>query len=187
MFPTRFSSAPTTHGRRPSIARAVLLALCLPLAGCSIVTRIAGGFEDPTVELEASKVASISLSAAQLLFTLRVHNPNARALQPQGLRYRLTVNQTMLAEGATDASVTVPPRASAPLNLRVDVPLKALLDTAPGAMTLGEIPYELEVWLSVDSWFRQHEVRLVASSVLRLNLPLGLARVVAFPDGGWQS
>jgi hypothetical protein len=40
----------------------------------------------------------------------------------------------------------------------------------------------------VDSWLRRREIHLLASSVLRLNLPLGLAcdGAIAFAGVGWQ-
>lgn len=177
--------------RLPSAIRRVIipLALGLPLTGCSLVARVTGGFESPALELQASKVESVSLAVTHVVFELAIHNPNAYALRSRELRYRLTVDQTVVAEGVVDVTAPLPPRSSAPVYLPVDVGLDRLLNAAPAAMVLGEIPYNLDVWVSVDSWLRQRQVHLVTSSVLRLNLPLGLARgsVVAFPDPHWQS
>jgi LEA14-like dessication related protein len=167
----------------------VLLAFCVSLAGCSLVARVTGGFESPVIELEASKVESISLANTHLLFELVVHNPNAYSVTSHALRYRLMVGGAVVAEGTDDVTQTVPPNASASVNLPIDVRLDRLLNAAQGTTVLGEIPYDLDVWLSVDSWLRQREVHLRTSSALRMNLPIGLARagVVAFSGAGWQS
>jgi LEA14-like dessication related protein len=172
------------------IARCILpLAVCLPLTGCSFVAGVAGNLESPGIELQASKVESISLTVVQLVFDLAIHNPNSFALTPHALRYRLRVGQAVVAEGAIDVAVTVPPRASNSMRLPIAVRQDRLSDAAQGTMSLGEIPYDLDVWLAVDSWLRWREIHLAASSVLRLNPPLGLARgsAIAFPGVGWQS
>jgi LEA14-like dessication related protein len=166
----------------------VLLGLCQALAGCSLMARVTGGFESPVIELEASKVEAISLERTLLLFELVVHNPNAYTVSAQALRYRLTVGGTVIAAGATDVAQTVPANGAAPANLPIEVRGDRLSNAAQRVLVLGEIPYDLDVWLSVGSWLRQREVHLRASSVLRMNLPVGLARaVVAFPATGWQS
>jgi hypothetical protein len=73
--------------------------------------------------------------------------------------------------------------------LPIAVGLDRLTHAAQGVMILGEIPYDLDVWLAVDSWLRPREIHLLGSSVLRLNPPLGLASggAIAFPRAGWQS
>lgn len=179
------------HRLRSLIGRGVAssLLLCLPLTGCSVVARVTGSFEEPAIVLHASKVESLSLNTAHLLFTLVVHNPNSYTLHPQALRYHLTINQTPIADGNSRVTVSVPASGAASLDLPLEVSCDVLSNAAPDAMMLGEIPYELNIWMSVDSWFSAREIHFATSSVLRLNLPIGLADagVVAFPVGGWQS
>jgi LEA14-like dessication related protein len=163
--------------------------VCLPLAGCSFVAAVSGTLESPVVELQASKVESISPTSAQLLFDLAIYNPNAFSLTSHGLRYRFRVGQAVVADGASDVTATVPPRASNAMTLPIEVQWDRLSNAAQGAMILGEIPYDLDVWLAVGPWVRRREIHLQASSVLRLNLPIGLAcdAAIAFPFMGWQS
>jgi LEA14-like dessication related protein len=178
------------HRLRSSIRRVILpAALCVPLGGCTLVAHVTTRFESPVIELEASKVESISQAGARLLFELVAHNPNSYALRLRALRVRLTVNHTVVAESQADASLAVPSHATASVHLPIDVRLTKLLDVAPGAMMVGEIPYDLEVQFAVDSWLHQRQVVLTTSSVLRLNLPIGLARaaVVALHATGWQT
>ena len=178
------------HWLRPWMHRsAVSLLCCLPLTGCSLLARATGSFDDPTITLQTSKVESVSLRTTSLLFALVVHNPNGFALQPRALRYRLSVNQTVVAEGSSDASETVLPSGSVSVEVPIEVSRESLSEAAPDAVVLGEIPYDLDVRLFFDSWLREREIHFVTSSVLRLNLPLGLAHAgaVAFTIQGWQS
>ena len=175
---------------RSSIDRVTaLLALSLSVPGCSLVAHVTGGFDSPAIELAASKVESISLATVHLVFEFVVHNPNAFTLMPRALRYRLTVNHNVLAEGRADVAVSLPPLSSTSVPVPMDVRLDRLSNAAHGTTALGEIPYDLDVWRSIDSWLHPREVHVVTSSVLRMNVPLGLARggAVAFPAEGWQS
>ncbi len=180
------------HSTRTCGATAFLI-ICLPLAGCTLVAHVSGRFESPELHIEASRVEWITLSAARLLFELTLCNPNAYAVHQGALRYRLSVNHQPIAEGNAPAGGTVAPGACASIHVPIEAGLSALLNAAPGAMILGEVPYELEVWLAVNSLVRRRDVRFVGSSVLRLNLPLGLARTapwraeVAFADARWQT
>jgi len=163
--------------------------LCVPLTGCSLMARMIGPFADPALELQGSKVESVSSQATRLLFTLAVHNRNAFPLEARVQRYRVTVEKTAVAEGTSAVAATVPASALALVELPIEVAPGSLSNAAPRAVVLGEIPYDLDVWLSLDAWPQQREVHFQTSSVLRLNLPIGLARssVVAFPITGWQS
>jgi LEA14-like dessication related protein len=179
----------TTSARRFSIVPGVAsLMLSVSLAGCSLVARVTGGFEDPAIELQGSKVESVSSEVAHLLFTVAVRNPNAFPLESRVQRYRLTISKTVVAEGTSNIRATVPAGAPTFVDLPIEVGPGSLSNAAPGAV-LGEIPYDLDVWLSVDTWLHRREVHLQTSSALRLNLPLGLVRrdAVAFPIGSWQS
>jgi len=161
----------------------------VPLTGCSLVARVTGGFAEPALELQGSKVEAVSPDVTRLLFTIAVHNPNAFPLESRVHRYRLTVDTTVVAEGTSNILATIPAGAPTLLDLPIEVGPGGLSSAAPRAVVLGEIPYDLDVWLSVDAWLHPREVHLATSSVLRLNLPLGLVRGdgVAFPIAGWQS
>jgi len=178
------------HRPRFGIVRVVVsLVLTMPLMGCNLVARVTGGFEDPTLGLQGSKVESVSPDVTRLLFTIAVHNPNTFQLESHVQRYRLTIEKTVVAEGTSSIFAIVPAGAPTLVDLPLEIGPGSLSNAAPRAVVLGEIPYDLDVWLSIDAWFHPREVHLAASSVLRLNLPLGLVRgnAVAFPIEGWQS
>jgi LEA14-like dessication related protein len=162
---------------------AFILACSIPLTGCSLLARATGNFDDPTIALQTSKVESISLRTTDLLFELVVHNPNGFALRPRTLRYRLSVNHTVVAEGSSATGATVPAGGAVSVELPMKVSRESLSNAAPDAAVIGEIPYDLDVRISFDSWLQAREIHFATSSVLRLNLPLGLADAGATNTG----
>ena len=167
---------------------ALCLLCSLSLTGCSLLARATGTFDDPTIALQTSKVESVSPQTTSLVFTLAVCNPNEFALRPLALHYRLSVNREVVAEGSSGGA-TVPPKGSVAVDVPIEVRRESLSNAAPAAMVLGEIPYDLEVRMSFDSCLKARAIHFTTSSVLRLNLPLGLANAgtVAFALEDWQS
>ncbi|HVM96908.1 MAG TPA: hypothetical protein VMT89_10990, partial [Candidatus Acidoferrales bacterium] len=63
-----------------------------------------------------------------------------------------------------------------PLVLPVELAINRLMATAKSGVTFGEVPYELRVTLSLAALMLERDVTLVQSSVLQINLPLGLVQ-----------
>jgi LEA14-like dessication related protein len=152
------------------------LLVCL-LAGCALPALVGGRFVEPEVTLSRSKVDSLSSSAAHVVFGLQVYNPNPYTLRLRGCRLGLTVGGTAIAAGETAHGVSVPARGSGTLDVSMEVNWGQLLAAAQDAIMIGEIPYQLDGSLRFGVFLWQREIRFVRSSVLRLNLPLGLASV----------
>lgn len=160
-----------------SLYRAIApVVVLLPLTGCSMVAPLVGRFERPLIQLDASKVEQLSPSDAQVRFALAVRNPNPYGLTVRRLTYRLTVNRVTMAKGSITQRVAVIAGGTATVSLTVHVPVGALFEAAGATMALGEIPYELDGSAAVGSFLQQRDIRFAVSSVLDLDLPLGLAR-----------
>ncbi len=167
---------------RLSLFRTLRVLLILPLvAGCGLPAML-GHFEPPVVSVNATKVESVSLTTAVIQLTLMVRNPNAFELTTRTVRYRLSVSDHVLADGTATNRLTLSAHTSSAVNLRIEVSFNALRDAAPDAVMVGEIPYELDGVLVVGSFLSQEEVPFSAASVLRLNLPLELARAPRLPS-----
>lgn len=166
----------------------VALLAVLPL-GCGVSALLAGRFEEPQVTLVASKVEAVSRSAASVRFEFLVSNPNPYPLRVQGLHYHLSVNGSAIASGDVPERVALPARGSASMEASVTLDTPVLTAAAADALMTGEIPYVLEGTLGLGTLVLRREIRFVRSSVLRLNLPLDLARATAFAfvDGTWQT
>jgi len=150
--------------------------LMLPaFAGCGMPAVLVGRYEAAATTLVASKVESLSPVASDIVFALAVHNPNSYGLRMRLIRYRLMVHGVAVAEGTNRAEVSLPAGKSTTWELPVSVRVDALEAAAPEALGIGEVPYQLEGWVSLGSWLRQREMHFIVASTLRFSLPLELA------------
>ena len=156
----------------------IALAWLVPLAaGCGLTATLPGRFDAPQIQVHESKVESMSTTTARVALGLDVYNPNSYTLHVTQLRFLLRIGGVVLAEGESPQGFDLPPQASATVQFPADLHLEALAANAATALMLGEVPYELQTTLSVGTFFLQREIDGSQSSVLRFNLPLGLARM----------
>lgn len=144
-------------------------------AGCGTLSVLARSFENPRLALVSSRVTGLSLAVARVLLAVEVTNPNTYELRAGDLRYRLRVNDTLVAEGSHSAATRFPPGGAVTVEVPLTIRLQALAEAAQAAFLTGEVPYRLEVQLSVGTWLFEREVSFRDDSVLQFNLPLGLA------------
>lgn len=154
-----------------------LALLSLAHQGCSAVAMLTGSFERPAVEVVASRVTALGTRRADVVIELEVENPNAFALTARDLSYRFALDGSMVAEGEWQLSATIPAKGKGRIELPLRVQLEKLLQSAATGLALGEIPYQLDATLTVGTFLLQRDIEITEASVLRLNLPLGLARL----------
>ncbi len=83
----------------------------------------ATGFKDlkePKVKIQRVKVAEASLQGANLIFNLKVDNPNSRELAVNGVRYKIKVNGRDFADEFVDQKMEV----AAHNNTIISLPLR---------------------------------------------------------------
>ena len=86
----------------------VLLVALLMLGGCAALQPGGSDFDPPTVELMGVKPVRSQGLEARFDISLRVVNPNARALDVEGVYYELWVEDKKLLSGASAEPVTIP-------------------------------------------------------------------------------
>jgi LEA14-like dessication related protein len=129
-----------------------LMAALLLLGGCAALQPGGSDFDPPTVELMAVKPARSQGLEARFDISLRVVNPNARALDLEGVYYELWIQDKKLLTGASAEPTTIPAFGEG----RVDVSgvaslfgSLALLTRLMEAKPQGGIEYELKTKLSI--------------------------------------
>lgn len=146
--------------------------MLLLLDGCGTLTAVAGRFDPPELRIHRSWIRGVTPTTLAVSFTIDLDNPNRYALQVQRLRYSLIVDGEELGAAENSEPLTLPGRQTRTLEL----PLTASLATWTAVTaTLGEMPYELRVTLSIEAPWFDHSVEVSQRSVLRIDVPLGLA------------
>lgn len=154
----------------------IVVTTVAPLITSCALRGLTERFDPPAVALGPSKVDAISMSEVTATLGLEVHNPSNVELQVRQVRYRLSVHGKSVAEGTQRSGTTLPALATVGVEIPVRLSVSTVNRAAPGAMLTGEIPYELEAWLSVGPLLAGHVVSFAGSSVLRIDLPIGLAQ-----------
>jgi LEA14-like dessication related protein len=172
-----------THQSRPCLALPVLILGAL--AGCGLAG-FAEGFEFPTITLSDTKVVEYSTDTLEATLGLEIRNPNPYALPVRQVRYRLRVEGSEVAAGTHGVETDVAAYGSARVEVPLEIALSDLEDGTSDAMRTGEIPFELEAWISVGPLLSSRTVYIAGSSALCVDLPLGLASWSAFPPCNWQ-
>ncbi|BBP79050.1 hypothetical protein PHLH7_51540 [Pseudomonas sp. Ost2] len=87
------------------------LAMLLALSGCA--SWLDAGPRDPEVHLVRVELVKAKLLQQKFKLHFRVDNPNDNTLTVRGLRYRIYLDQWLLAEGESDEWLTVEPNSRA--------------------------------------------------------------------------
>jgi LEA14-like dessication related protein len=144
------------------------------LSGCSLLASVSGRFEPPDLRIQHSRIDSITSEALAVSLTVEVYNPNPYALQIQQMRYALDVAAQELAAGEITEPFELSESQSHVLTLPLVLRLPATTQSS-AVLALAELPYDLRVTLTIRAALRQRHVQVSQASVLRLDLPLGLA------------
>ncbi|WP_407315577.1 LEA type 2 family protein [Pseudomonas sp. nanlin1] len=91
---------------RAHATRILLLLWLASLGGCS--SWLTGNFQDPQVRLVRVEVVKARLLQQEFILHFRIDNPNEQSLPIRGLRYRVHLGDTLLADGEASDWFTVP-------------------------------------------------------------------------------
>jgi len=145
----------------PHISMIKVLGICLmlTLTGCS--TWITGSFDDPEVKLVKVELVKARLLKQDFKLRFRVDNPNDSSLLVRGLRYKVMLNDMLLAEGVYSDWFTV--KANSHRNFSVPVRTNLWEHLKDISRMLGKkqkpIHYRLEGKLKTGFLFG-HSVRI---------------------------
>lgn len=113
--------------------------VCGLLAGCGSLA-----WKKPRVELDHIELAGGNLFEQKLQLTLRVHNPNAYAIDLDGLTFSVFVGESRVASGSLPAPVSIPAAADRNVDLDGRANLLMLLRRLPdGAIKDGKLGYKV--------------------------------------------
>lgn len=124
--PTPARSTPSGPSRSAPRARAALAAglaaAALALGSCAVLEQ--GGVARPEVDLQSTRVASLSLSDVDLVLGFEIENPNSFGIRLDRLDYELLVAGERLATGDQRRGFEIGPRDRS----RADIPISVSWD-----------------------------------------------------------
>jgi LEA14-like dessication related protein len=140
---------PLTRGARWLL----LAALLLGAVGCASTFKL----EAPKLSVVSLKVQSADIFSQRLLVRMRVLNPNARELPIKGIKYRIELSDTQLAEGLADTPFVVPAMGETEFDVQVTANLAgALLKYLGRRDSADTIEYRLVGEVALSSGFLRH-------------------------------
>ena len=118
----------------------------------------------PRIQLKDLQVKDLSLTAAEIVAEIEVHNPNAFDLGLSNFNYRLDINQQTWGEGVSNKSTSIPKKGKG----TISIPLKLdLLRVGRATFQLlssdEKIDYQLLGGITLDTgleFLRQHKMPL---------------------------
>lgn len=136
--------------------RLLILSLCSALLpACSL---LAPNFDKPDLSVVGVELLGGNLLQQNFRVTLKIHNPNDRALPVDGVTAHLAVGGEPMADGSTDRSFVVPAQGDAQVEVTVAANMaQGILKIAKylGAHA-GPVAYELTGVVRLDlPWYRK--------------------------------
>jgi len=134
------------------LCRFFILIISLSLSACaSVVTKPA----KPIIELVSVEPLNISVKEQKLRFELKVINPNAFDMPVESVDFVARFNNTNIANGKSNQSVTIGANSEARLSLDVTATLDKLastLSTLIKGNSANLLEYELSGTVKVTTW-----------------------------------
>ena len=130
-------------------ARCGVLLLAFSLAvGCATLE-----LEAPKLSVISMKLQSADLFAQRLQVRMRVQNPNDRELPVKGIRYRIEVNDSELAQGLSDTPFVVPALGEAEFDVQLTANLAGALSQLLSKRSADTLEYRLVGDVALSSGF----------------------------------
>lgn len=137
--------------KKPSVTLLCLVIL-LVLTGCASIP--ASQPKAPQVEVESVKAIKLGLTRQELVFRLKISNPNEFDLPLQTLNFIASMNDTEVAQGMSNERVTIPANDTEMLDVHVSARIGTLLGTIlrSASNNAEEIPYVVRGFVKLANW-----------------------------------
>jgi len=124
--------------------RILTAAAALGVSGCTLLTAT-----PPRVEVTGVELRGIGLLDQQLAVTLCVTNPNAAELEFRRVAVTVDAAGALLAEGASDSAVRLPPQSSVMVPFTVVTTVRNLGPQVLAVVRTGAVDYRLHGTISL--------------------------------------
>ena len=136
---------------RQSVLR-ILAGVIVLFPSCSSVRDLmkSAHIRPPVVEVESTRLASLTFSGLGLLFDLKISNPNKIGLKLSGFHYELFINNRSFVSGEQFRGLEIAAQGNSTVHLPVNVEYKRLFETFRSLIGEERSSYELRCVFSFD-------------------------------------
>ena len=120
------------------IRKVIMIFLAVSLAACAGMRP-----EPPEVQLSGLEITDVSLSHANFLATLKLFNPNSTALDIEGLKFTLFLNEVRVAKGQTAKVFSIPAEESSQAAVRLSSSFLDLFQLTRSLQNQQEITFRI--------------------------------------------
>lgn len=124
----------------PAAGAAVLIMAVLLATACASLGSV---FQEPEQSMESFEISGISFDAIDLLFKVRVHNPNAYPIPMPVMDWALDIAKEPFVSGEVDAGGNIGARADTIIELPVRVGYKELYNGILALFSESEVAYDI--------------------------------------------
>lgn len=132
----------------PGISKLFVAALAFSVSGCALA-----GDKPPSVDVMAVRLVGIGLLEQQLAVTLCVTNPNTNQIRFRRVTTEFDVSGALLATGASNLAVQLPPQASVMVPFTVVTTVQNLGPQLLGILRSGSIDYRVHGTVTFQGGF----------------------------------
>jgi LEA14-like dessication related protein len=104
----------------------------------------------PRATVERVEFTGIDFSQIDLLFTVRIDNPNPFGVSLAGLDYALSVEGSAILSGDLDRGLQIAAGASSTVQIPVSVSYRNIFDVVEGSGDQGQLAYRMDFALKFD-------------------------------------
>jgi len=117
--------------RRACLAISLALMLLAAIPACGVRKFTTGEIQPPKISFQGIALGRPTQGGWPLAVTLLLTNPNDQSLDLKGYDYELWLEGKIVAQGASDAPVNLPPRGQTVAQVPILVKLPAVLELLP--------------------------------------------------------
>jgi len=130
----------------------ISLLLLLILSQCSELTQILEGLtvQKPTAEVAGISLQNLSPQDADLLFNIKVSNPNSVGIKLSGFDYTLLLQDNSFLKGDEGSEIDIAANSNGVIKFPLTVNFNDLYNTYQNLKNEDEINYTLDLGLNVD-------------------------------------
>lgn len=130
----------------------ILASTIVSLPSCSSVRDLMKSVKirPPTVKVESTRLTRLTFSGLDLLFDLKIENPNQVGLKLSGFSYELMINNSSFVAGEQTRGIEIAAQGDSIVQLPVNVEYKRLFETFQSLVNEERSSYELRCVFSFN-------------------------------------